>query len=144
MSDPILVCDRVMYAFAGEAETSWRVDGHMKRIDETRLKNPYPPGTPDADIWSYIRKSIRADIARERKRRKKQGLPHTRRYRLVWCKPEEATHLSLYAVCGAIAPIEKCRKVGTVEWDAKTIEDARKSALLLIQTNDTHPIHKWE
>lgn len=139
----IQVCDLVMYGFAGEKPTSWRVSGHMKRVDEAKT-NPYPKGSIDADMWNYGRKFVRETIRKERKRRKASGLPHKKRYRLLWCKPEEATHLCLSAVCGAIAPIQKCVKFGTVSWSKEQIEQDRKSALIHIQMNDSHPHHDWE
>jgi len=42
--------------------------------------------------------------------------------RLVFCRREEATHLSLTGICGCIAPISECKVVGRVAWTEKLIE----------------------
>ena len=51
--------------------------------------------------------------------------------RQQWCTRDEATHLCLYAVCGAIAPVGECKEVGFVSWSAEAIEDQRQQALAL-------------
>lgn len=51
--------------------------------------------------------------------------------KMIWCTREEATHLSLTGVCGAIAPIEACKVVGRVDWSEKQIDEERKYALKL-------------
>lgn len=48
--------------------------------------------------------------------------------RMQFCLREEATHLSLSGICGAIAPIELCRVVGKVEWTAELLDDLRHTA----------------
>lgn len=50
-------------------------------------------------------------------------------YRLQFCHRDEATHVSMSGVCGAIAPIEKCVVVGTVEWSKAMIDEARAKAV---------------
>lgn len=50
---------------------------------------------------------------------------------LVWCLREEATHLSLYSAGPVIAPVEKCRVVGEVDWSSDRLAKAVESALRL-------------
>ena len=57
--------------------------------------------------------------------------PKPNSQRQVWCTREEATHLSLYAVCGAIAPVEACREVGKVTWPEERIDELRQTALAM-------------
>jgi hypothetical protein len=51
--------------------------------------------------------------------------------RMQWCLREEATHLSLSGICGAMARIEDCKVTGMVDWTPKMLEEARESARLL-------------
>jgi hypothetical protein len=48
--------------------------------------------------------------------------------RMQFCLREEATHLSLAGICGAIAPIELCKVTGMVDWDPKLLAQERESA----------------
>jgi hypothetical protein len=50
------------------------------------------------------------------------------RKRMQFCLREEATHLSLSGICGAIAPIEQCKVTGMVPWDQAMLEEHRESA----------------
>ena len=50
------------------------------------------------------------------------------RKRMQFCLREEATHLSLSGICGAIAPIEMCKVTGMVDWKLEHLEEARDSA----------------
>lgn len=49
--------------------------------------------------------------------------------RLVHCTREEATMVSLYAICGAIVPVEQVKVTGRVNWSEDMIEQQRRSAL---------------
>lgn len=136
----IEVGDIVLYSFAGEAEPRrWRVNGHMKRVEinfATRSKDR---------LTAISARIAKRQYRHERRQRRKQGLPSFRKFRLVWCKPSEATHLELTGVCGAIATIEKCTKIGVVAWDEEHIQEARTSALKLVELNYvTAPIFDWE
>lgn len=53
------------------------------------------------------------------------------RVRMQWCLREEATHLSLSGICGAMARIEDCKVTGMVDWPPKMLDEARESARLL-------------
>lgn len=48
--------------------------------------------------------------------------------RMQWCLREEATHVSLTGICGAIAPIEACKVTGMVPWPKAQLDEARNSA----------------
>ena len=50
------------------------------------------------------------------------------RKRMQFCLREEATHLSLSGICGAIAPLEMCEVTGMVDWPQAHLEEARESA----------------
>lgn len=52
--------------------------------------------------------------------------------RMVWCTREEATHVSLTGICGALARIEDCKVVGRVPWPEEQISQARASAMRLV------------
>lgn len=49
--------------------------------------------------------------------------------KLQWCTREEATHLGLHGIGGAIAPIEECEVTGIVDWPASIIGQYRDSAI---------------
>lgn len=51
--------------------------------------------------------------------------------RMQFCLREEATHLSLAGISGAIAPIEMCKVTGMVDWPEDQIEEDREQAKLL-------------
>lgn len=51
--------------------------------------------------------------------------------RMQFCLREEATHLSLSGICGAIAPVELCKVTGKVGWPAEHLADAQAHALRL-------------
>jgi hypothetical protein len=51
--------------------------------------------------------------------------------RMQWCLREEATHVSLTGTCGCIAPVEKCKVVGRVDWPEQQIDDDRSYAVRL-------------
>ena len=42
-----------------------------------------------------------------------------------FCTRAEATHLSLYGVCGAIANINKCKVTGMVPWPKNALKNLR-------------------
>lgn len=48
--------------------------------------------------------------------------------RFEWCLRNEASHLSLAGISGAIAPIEHCKVIGIVAWSNECMEDARNFA----------------
>ncbi len=132
----IQVCDIVMYD-----NRRWRVDNHLKRVDPVIKYDEDSIET--ISIETIINEILAKELAKEKKRRRRLGLPANHRYRLVYCRPEEATHLSLCGVCGAIVAIEEVERIGVVEWDEKTIEDAKESALRFIGL-DGFPIWRWE
>lgn len=129
--DNILVCDRVEYGMDSfnKRPQTWRVTHHLKRVEDkldSRMKNVE---TADDMVDNIITKILLEDREEERQKRIKLGLPATRRYKLLYCKPEEATHLSLVGIDGAHAPIDKCKKIGTVEWTEEHIVRERANAI---------------
>lgn len=55
---------------------------------------------------------------------------HSARLNLRYCVREEATHVSLYGICGAIAPIAEVKVTGMVEWSQADLDAARLRAHL--------------
>ncbi len=51
--------------------------------------------------------------------------------RMQFCLREEATHLSLTGIAGAIAPVEMCKVTGVVDWPADQIASSREKAMRL-------------
>lgn len=47
----------------------------------------------------------------------------------VWCTREEATHVSLVGVCGALVPVEDVTVTGMVDWPEKHLAQARRDAM---------------
>jgi hypothetical protein len=52
--------------------------------------------------------------------------------RFEWSTRENASHLSLSGVAGAIAKIEDCKITGKVSWSEDVIEEYRQQALLFV------------
>lgn len=48
--------------------------------------------------------------------------------RLRWCLREDATHLSLSGISGALAPVRDCKVIGMVDWPQKELQAARDYA----------------
>ena len=51
--------------------------------------------------------------------------------RLAWCPREEATHVALTGVGGAVAAVSACRVVGQVTWSRDMIDEAVAQAIAL-------------
>lgn len=136
------VCDLVRVG-----NERYRVSGHMKRVPATLPIYDKDDNSMEAIAGRIVNNSVRQEVAKERKQRKADGLPHKRRYKLLRCTPEEATHLSLTGVCGRIVPISECTHEGTVNWDQATIEQERANTQRperIEFANLMHPIIKWE
>lgn len=56
--------------------------------------------------------------------------------RMQFCLREEATHLSLRGIAGAIAPITMCKVIGGVDWSLEVFDAQRKRAESLGRTHD--------
>ena len=139
MTNKIEVGDIVEYGLDsfGEEVQTWRVTMHMKRVEDT-LEEHKPIDFAD-EITTKI---LLRERTKEIKHRKKHKLPHARRYKLVWCRPEEATHVSLVSVCGDDAPISEVKKIGVVKWPKKMIEEAKKDAVSDFWLKTLHH-HDW-
>lgn len=51
--------------------------------------------------------------------------------RMQWCLKQDATHVSLVGMCGEVAAISLCRKVGAVNWPPERVAEAEASACRL-------------
>jgi hypothetical protein len=93
----------VLYGLGGfrTGQARWRVNGWLRVAPPEDLKAVDP-----------ILAEVLAGVATS-----DDGRP-----RYQWCLPEEATHVSLSGICGAIAPIGECRVTGRVGWPRATIE----------------------
>ncbi len=135
------VCDIVYYGLDsfGKERQSWRITHHMKRVEDT-----LDDWQPD-DIGEQIYKKILLENReKERKARLDKGLPANRRFRFKWCRQDEATHVSLAGICGAIAPIEKCEFIEEVEWPQDRIIERRKNAESDFWLNQFPTDYDWE
>ncbi len=139
----IQVCDLVRWPNTWASTDRWRVSSHMKRVECTYPKYDKNDRSVDAIVGRMMNGIIRKEVAKERRQRKAAGLPHKRRYKLVWCTPEEATHVNLVAVCGATAPINEVIFERVVPWSEEMIANERASALRLVNLL-TFPHYEWE
>lgn len=48
--------------------------------------------------------------------------------KMRYCLREQATHVTLTGIAGAIAPIEECTVTGMVPWPGELLEEAREKA----------------
>lgn len=122
----IQVTDLVIYR--GE---KYRVKYHLKRVEdrwETMLPASQREYEDNSDGYSaaVIDEIIEEDVLKEKLRRESLGLPHTRRYRLQYCGPEEATHVSL-GTCHAL--ISEIEYEGPIIWSPERIAECRASAV---------------
>lgn len=125
-------------SYTALASRHWRVESFKHRVDEV-IKLPMP-----GDIADQICHDIHmAEREKDRISRVADGLPCNLRYRFLWCFPQHATHVSLYGVCGALAPIEECEFTGVVNWPADLIQDHKRRAIWLVGQDSFDRWH-WE
>lgn len=124
--EPILVCDIVEYGLDsfGKRPQTYRVTHYLKRVDYDFSQRD----SEDSSLGSFIDNMMRKFVDEEREERREAGLPCSRRYKLIYCKQEDATHFSLAGICGALAPISECKKVRTVDWSQELIQEERDNA----------------
>lgn len=137
------VCDLVTHS-SGNKKRKYRVEGYFKKIPSDPILNEKQEKTVDDFVDNVVNKIIFEEYSKEKENRKSLNLPCTRRFKLVKCWKEEATHLSLYGVCGAIEPIEECVKTGIVNWSKEEIQRARHDASRRLEHEDMFPIYEWE
>jgi hypothetical protein len=104
------VGDLVNYAGSGFRVTGW-------------LCKAEPVSSGDA-LVDEVLAEVMAEEAAERAA---AGKPVKEQFR--WCLPEEATHVSLAGVCGAVASISDVTVTGRVNWPEAHIASGRESAL---------------
>lgn len=96
----------------GTAPARYRVSGWVRVA-------PEPEIDPDDVISQILHETCREFDTMDGRGKK----------RLQFCLREEATHLSLSGIAGAIAPVELCVVVGKVAWAPALLEEARQSAI---------------
>ena len=100
---------------SGQAPGKFRVTGWLCKAE--------PVASGDALVDEVLAEVL----AEEAAERAAAGKPE--RVQLRWCLPEEATHVSLAGVCGAVAPISEVTVTGLVNWPEAHIASGRESAL---------------
>lgn len=110
------VCDIVIYGkdSFGKKPQKWRVDSWLKERPPVKRPDITKPGASFSDVIENILYEAQQEVSGKK---------------MMWCHRHEATHVSLTAVCGAIAPISECEVVGRVSWSAEQIAEARASAV---------------
>lgn len=116
------VCDIVEYGLDGfgEAPATYRVDAWLK---------PYVKPFRVTGYDMMMSGAMRSDLDKDQLAEvvlqpmfERLAANTSRRTRLIWCRQEDATHVSLSGICGAIAPISKCKIVGRVNWDEAAVQ----------------------
>lgn len=138
----ILAGDIVEYglnSYGTEVQT-WRVQSYMKAevADEDFIRGCCD-GTALSEIMTEM---LVEEYHAELTARKASGSAELKRIKLVYCLPEEAEYLSLTGVCGAIAPISECKKIGVVGWDNERIDNERDKALKRAGNGTSH-YYRW-
>lgn len=110
----------------GQKPETYRVDGWLCEM---------PPlveldcGTPGSKTRQQITNTVIMKLRQE-------NPPDPSKKRLRWCLREDATHLALSGICGAVAPVEKCKVIGVVNWDSSVIDEYRADAVALGEAGD--------
>jgi hypothetical protein len=102
----------------GKLPGKYRVDGWLRvAVDE-----PIDTGHAHVDeVLEELRAKWRAEDRAE----------NPPRIRYQWCLPEEATHVSLAGIGGAIAPISEVKITGRIKWPEAHIAEDRERAMTL-------------
>lgn len=139
MSHQFKVCDIVYYGLDsfGQKRQQWRVNCHYRKVYWEPTPKPINGRVVDKVVWDILDYKILTEWYG----RLEKKLPANRRFSYRACRPEEATHLGLVAVCGAIAPIDKCEFIKVVEWEPNFIREEQEFALRLI---DGSHIVDWQ
>jgi len=117
------VCSIVEYGMDSfeKVPATWRVEGWLCEL---------PPlvdldcGTPGSKTRQQIANTVIMKIRRE-------NPPDPSEKRLRWCLREDATHLALSGICGAVAPVEACSVIRMVDWEDSVIAEYRAYAITL-------------
>lgn len=145
MPESILVCDIVEHGLDcfGKKPQTWRVTHHMKRVEDT-LDSELANEALEPASRIYL-EMVREWREEERAERIAKGWPAMRRYRLLYCTPDEATHVSLTGICGGLAPINQCKRLGVVPWTPERIEEERANAVSDFWLKNEFAAHwEWE
>lgn len=128
----ILAGDIVLYGNDVRGKPrKYRVSSYVRRVEDPAYEAITAEGrTKDEfEIALLLQEELRKDIELEKAERRAAGLPASRRYTFEKCLPEEATHLCLSGICGAIAPLEQCVYIAQVQWSMDRIAEAQDKAL---------------
>jgi hypothetical protein len=134
---PILVGDVVYYSTDsfGSKRQTWRVKNHYKKYIHPHFINP-EPSKDDEDFMKRFTWEFIAGTLLETKLMAMEANPVREfTYCFTWkpCIPEEAEAVSLYSVCGAVAPLETVEYIKKVDWTEKMIEEEKKNALRYVE-----------
>lgn len=132
------VCDCVYYGLDsfGKKRQKWRVTQCYRKQTSQEFDELYPIDCEPLQSFLELER-LKAKFSRM-----EQGLPTNEFFRLIPCEPQEATHVGLTAVCGAIAPIEECEFIEVVPWSAELIEATKAAAASRVK-NDLR-YHEWQ
>lgn len=135
------VCDIVRWSGLDGRDTHWRVKFHKKKIYHELPDTKVPPeDTVERIIYDICVESYMSDQYRQ----EELGLPCNRKFAYVVCTLEEATHVSLTGVCGAIAPIEECEFIECVNWTPERIDEERRNAVSEFWLREFRFLPHWE
>lgn len=98
------------------------------RVTGWLLEMPEPAdldcGTPGNRTPEQFMNSIIMELRREN-----PPAPGRKRYR--WCLEDEASHLALSGIAGAVGPVDQCKFVRMVDWPENQIAEDRQYAIEL-------------
>lgn len=98
---------------------SWRVTHHLKLVYEDEMDWGIEPGSIEATAKEIMDEIIEE----ERQDRKKKGQPAGRRFKLMYCLPEEATHISGYGLMPSRVPVREGDEVDSIGDNGVTLAD---------------------
>lgn len=101
----------------GRNKKRWLVKHYFKRVEDSLFD-------PKKQVYDVIDEVLIASVEQTRRCRASQGLPATRRYGFRYCMAEEATHLSIKGLCGAVVPVGDCEYVEQAQWSDEALNDA--------------------
>lgn len=103
----------------------WRVGSWLRILP--------PPGPPQSEEERIADELLAEIIAEEKAEDERKGIRRPVRVKYQFCLRNEATHVGLVGICGAIAPIEECTITGHLKdfWTEEQLASARNHAIWL-------------
>lgn len=122
----------------GNKPATWRVNSYMKSViyDENYI-------LASSCVDNVMQEIVFEEYRTELDERIASGFTRLTKIRLVYCTAEEADYVTLSGICGAIASVSECKKVGVANWPSERIKQSHEDALSYIDDNDVHPCYKW-